>query len=42
MKTVVSRDQVQGDFVKTDFSDDYLERAPQIAMISGYRKFLPL
>ena len=26
----------------TDFSDDYLERAPQIAMISGYRKFLPL
>ncbi|MEA1922053.1 MAG: 4Fe-4S dicluster domain-containing protein [Pseudomonadota bacterium] len=26
----------------TDFSDDYLARAPQIAMISGYRKFLPL
>ena len=26
----------------TDFSDEYLERAPQIAMISGYRKFLPL
>ena len=26
----------------TDFSDDYLQRAPQIAMISGYRKFLPL
>ncbi|MBN1686509.1 MAG: 4Fe-4S dicluster domain-containing protein [Spirochaetales bacterium] len=26
----------------TDFSEEYLERAPQIAMISGYRKFLPL
>ncbi|MBN2333785.1 MAG: 4Fe-4S dicluster domain-containing protein [Deltaproteobacteria bacterium] len=26
----------------TDFDDDYLERAPQIAMISGYRKFLSL
>jgi heterodisulfide reductase subunit C len=26
----------------TDFSQDYLERAPQIAMISGFRKFLPL
>ncbi len=26
----------------TDFSKDYLERAPQIAMISGFRKFLPL
>ena len=26
----------------TDFSKDYLARAPQIAMISGYRKFLPL
>jgi len=26
----------------TDFSADYLKRAPQIAMISGYRKFLPL
>jgi len=26
----------------TDFSEDYLERAPQIAMVSGYRKFLPL
>ena len=26
----------------TDFSQDYLERAPQIAIISGCRKFLPL
>ncbi len=26
----------------TDFTPEYLERAPQIAMISGYRKFLPL
>lgn len=26
----------------TNFSREYLERAPQIAMISGYRKFLPL
>jgi heterodisulfide reductase subunit C len=26
----------------TDFTEDYLERAPQIAMVSGYRKFLPL
>lgn len=26
----------------TDFSEEYLERAPQIAMISAYRKFLPL
>ncbi len=26
----------------TDFSKDYLERAPQIALISGFRKFLPL
>jgi len=25
-----------------DFSKDYLRRAPQIAMISGFRKFLPL
>jgi heterodisulfide reductase subunit C len=26
----------------TDFDADYLARAPQIAMISGYRKFLAL
>ena len=26
----------------TDFSEEYMERAPQIAMISAYRKFLPL
>jgi len=26
----------------TDFDKDYIKRAPQIAMISGFRKFLPL
>ena len=41
IRTVLLR-RGENAIVMRDFSQEYLEKAPQIALVSGYRKFLSL